>query len=80
MVTFDQVQAFMKAQAAEDKTSKHVQASGATLEESLQQASIELGLALKKMEYEVLEKGAKGTFGFGKKPGSLSHTRLSSKS
>ncbi len=68
MVTFEQVRSYMKNQAAEDKAAKHVQATGATLEDALQQASIELGLALKKIEYEILEKGTKGTFGFGKKP------------
>jgi len=68
MVTFEQVRSYMKTQAAEDKAAKHVQATGATLEDALQQASIELGLALKKIEYEILEKGTKGTFGFGKKP------------
>ncbi|MCL1818494.1 MAG: FapA family protein [Spirochaetaceae bacterium] len=68
MVTLDQIQSFMKTHGDEDKALKRVQASGDTLEDALQQASIELGLALRKIEYEVVEHGSKGTFGFGKKP------------
>jgi hypothetical protein len=68
MMTLEQVQSYMKSQAAEDLNRRRVQASGSSLEEALQQASIELGLALKKIEYEVLEKGSKGNFGMGKKP------------
>lgn len=68
MITLDQVRNFMRSQAEEDKARRRVQSSGSTLEEALQQASIELGLALKKIEYEVLERGSKGTLGFGRKP------------
>ena len=67
MVSLDQLRAFMKAQAEEDKNRRRIRASGATLEDALKQASIELGLPLKTIEYEVLEKGSRGTFGLGKK-------------
>jgi uncharacterized protein (DUF342 family) len=68
MITLDQIQSFMKVQEAEDKALKRVKATGDTQEEALQQAAIELGLALRKIEYEVLERGSRGTFGIGKKP------------
>jgi uncharacterized protein (DUF342 family) len=67
MITLDQIQSFMKVQVTEDKALKKVKASGDTLEDALQQAAIELGLALRKIEYEILERGSKGTFGVGKK-------------
>jgi uncharacterized protein (DUF342 family) len=68
MITLDQIQSFMKVRMTEDKALKRVKASGDTIEEALQQAAIELGLALRKIEYEVLERGSRGTFGIGKKP------------
>jgi uncharacterized protein (DUF342 family) len=68
MVTLDQIQGYMKVRAEEDKELKRVKSSGETLEEALQQAAIELGLALRKIEYEIVERGSKGTFGFKKKP------------
>ncbi|MDR1626783.1 MAG: FapA family protein [Spirochaetia bacterium] len=68
MITLDQIQSFMKVQETEDKALKRVQATGDTQEEALQQAAIELGLALRKIEYEVVERGSRGTFGIGKKP------------
>jgi uncharacterized protein (DUF342 family) len=68
MITLDQIQSFMKVQAAGDKALKRVNASGDTLEDALQQAAIELGLALRKIEYEIVERGTRGTFGIGKKP------------
>ncbi|MDR1933340.1 MAG: FapA family protein [Spirochaetales bacterium] len=68
MITLDQIQSFMKVRCEEDKSLKRVRASGDTLEEALQQAAIELGLALRKIEYEIVERGAKGTFGFKRKP------------
>ncbi|MDR1179350.1 MAG: Jag N-terminal domain-containing protein, partial [Spirochaetales bacterium] len=68
MITLDQIQSFMKVQVTEDKALKRVKASGDTVEDALQQAAIELGLALRKIEYEIVERGSRGTFGVGKKP------------
>jgi len=53
-------------QAEEDRNKKSVQVRGATLEDALQQASVELGLSIDEIDYEVLVKGSKGFMGMGK--------------
>jgi len=68
MVTLEQIREYLKEQAEQDRFRKRVQATGETLEDALTQASIELGVRIRDLEYEVLEKGSKGTFGWGKKP------------
>ncbi|MFQ3620026.1 MAG: FapA family protein [Spirochaetales bacterium] len=68
MVTLEQIREYLKEQAEQDKFRKRVEAKGETLEEALTQASIELGVRIRDLEYEVLEKGSKGTFGLKKKP------------
>ncbi|MBN1649359.1 MAG: DUF342 domain-containing protein [Spirochaetales bacterium] len=67
MVSLDELRKFMRKQAEEDKQKKSVQVTGASIEQALNQASIELGVPVKKIEYEILAKGAKGTFGMGRK-------------
>lgn len=67
MVTLDELRNFMKKQAEEDKRKKSVQVTGNSIDQALNQASIELGVPVKKIEYEILAKGTKGTFGMGKK-------------
>jgi uncharacterized protein (DUF342 family) len=68
MVTLEQIREYLKEQAEQDRFRKRVQATGETLEDALTQASIELGVRIRDLEYEILEKGSKGTFGWGKKP------------
>ena len=67
MVTITQLREFMKEQIEEDKTIKTAQVEGDSLEDALRQASIELGLPVKRLEYEVIQRGNKGVLGFGKK-------------
>lgn len=57
----------MRKSAQEDNARKYVNVSGATLEEALREASVELSLPLKKIEYEILEKGSRGVLGVGKR-------------
>ncbi len=68
MVTMEQLQAFMRKSAAEDANRKYVNVSGVTLEDALREASIELSLPIKRIAYEILEKGSAGVAGFGRKP------------
>lgn len=68
MVTMEQLQAFMRKAAEDDKAKKYVNVSGETLEEALREASVELGIPVKRIEYEVLERGARGVLGVGKRP------------
>lgn len=67
MPTLTQLRDYMRSQAEADRNKKSVQVTGETIEEALRQASIELGIPVKKIEYEVLEPGSTGTFGLGKK-------------
>ena len=48
MVKLSQIQEFMARQSEEDKKMKSVQIEGETVEDALQQASVELGVAVKK--------------------------------
>jgi len=57
----------MKKQAEEDKKVKSIQLEGDSIETVLKQAAIELGSSVKNLEYEVLKKGAAGSFGIAKK-------------
>ncbi len=71
MVGMDRLKEYMQQQYSEDKQRNFVNVSGDTLEEALNAAAIELSLPLKRIEYEILEKGTKGLLGVGKKPYSL---------
>ena len=68
MVTMEQLQAYMQKAAQADKEKKFVNVSGATLEDALREAAVELGIGIKRIEYEVLEKGSAGVLGVGKRP------------
>jgi len=67
MVGMTRIREYMRNQAEEDKTRKSVNVSGPSIEDALTQASIELGIPVKDIEYELLEPGSRGTFGIGKK-------------
>jgi len=68
MVDFVRLQQIMKDRLEQDRNNRVVTASGATLEDAVAEASVLLDLPLKKIEYEITEKGNKGLFGKGKKP------------
>lgn len=68
MVTMEQLQAWMRKAAQDDAAKKYVNVSGARLEDALREASVELSLPIKKIEYEVLERGSSGMLGMGKRP------------
>lgn len=68
MVTLDQIQAYMRDQMGDDKERQFVNVSGSSLADALEQASIELALPVKQIEYEILERGNTGLLGVGKKP------------
>ncbi len=67
MITLTEIRDYMKKQLDRDKKVKSVQIEGESILNALKQASIELGLPVKKLEYEVIEKGTKGIMGLGKK-------------
>lgn len=67
MVSLAELQAFMQKQLAADRAVKEVRAEGATQAEALRQGALELGLPVRKVEFEVLEVGSAGVLGQGKR-------------
>ena len=51
----------------EDKARVFVEVSAGSLEEALAGAAVELGVSVRNIDYEVLQKGAKGFFALSKK-------------
>ena len=71
MVSIPQLQEYMIQQLSADREVKEVRVEGDGLEETLRQGAIELGLPVRKVEYEVLQTGSKGVFRVGAKPWAL---------
>ncbi len=71
MVTYEQLQSFMQSQAEQDRERTYVHVQGETVEDALRQAAIELGIPIRKLDYEVLEGERHGVLGVGKRPCSL---------
>lgn len=67
MVDLKELRDYMKNSADSDRSMKWVQVEGIDIEDALRQAAIELGLPVKKLDYEVRENGSAGPFGLGKK-------------
>lgn len=67
MVSVDQLRGYMRRRAEADRNKKTVKVTGNSIEDALRQASIELGLPVKGLDYEILAQGSKGSFGLGKK-------------
>ncbi len=65
MVKIDSIREYMRSQAEEDRNQKWIQVEGEDLDDALRQAAIELGLSVKKLEYEIRDPGKKGSFGMG---------------
>ncbi len=57
----------MRDRATDDRARRSVQVTAASVEEALGEASVELDLPVRKLEYEVLAKGNRGVFGMNKK-------------
>ncbi len=67
MITLQSLRAYMRSQLEDDRKIKSIRVTGGSLEEALKQASIELGVSVKKLEYEVVEQGSRGTLGVGRR-------------
>lgn len=63
MIGLDGFRDRMKAEYEKTKKVKTVQVSGKNLDDALHQASIELSLPLRSLEYEILDKGRSGVLG-----------------
>jgi len=66
-IGFDAVRELMRRYMDEDGDKRSVVAEGATLEEALKSASVQLDCAIARLEYDVLEKGQAGLAGIGRK-------------
>ena len=68
MVDMLHIQDYMRKSLESDMKRRNVSVSGENLQDALKQASIELALPIRKIEYEVLDAGNKGIPGINKKP------------
>jgi uncharacterized protein len=57
----------MRDEASRDRQRQSVQVSAASIEDALHEASVELELPIKRLAYEVLEKGSRGLAGIRRK-------------
>jgi uncharacterized protein (DUF342 family) len=67
MVDFVRLQHIVKDQLEQDRTIRTVEASGPTLETAVSEAATLLDIPLRRLEYEIAEKGSAGFLGSGKK-------------
>jgi uncharacterized protein (DUF342 family) len=67
MITMQELRDYMNMMSEKELGMKSISASGDTLDEAIRSASIQLAIPVKKIEYEVLEKGNKGFAGAGKR-------------
>ncbi len=66
MVELNQLREYMRTQAREDRKRKVVQVQGDSVDDALRQASIELGIPVKRIDYEVLTRGSRGILGMSR--------------
>ncbi|HPB65888.1 MAG TPA: FapA family protein, partial [Spirochaetales bacterium] len=71
-IGFDAVRELMRRYLDEDGDKRAIVAEGATLEEALRSASVQLDCPVARLEYDILERGAKGFVGLGRKKWKLS--------
>ena len=67
MVDFVRLQEIVKERLEQDRNIRTVSVTGATLEEAVAEAATLLNIPVRKLEYEITEKGASGFLGSGKK-------------
>jgi len=67
MIDFVQLQRIVQDRLEQDRNIRTVTATGATLEESVSEAAVLLNIPVRNIEYEIIEKGASGFMGSGKK-------------
>jgi uncharacterized protein (DUF342 family) len=72
MIDLDGLREYMRRQSEEDRKNRTVQVEASSIDEGLRQASIELGVPVAALAYEVLTHGTPGTLGMGRRPWRLS--------
>ena len=71
MIGQDQFQETMRELSLKDRERKSVKVTGKTIDEALGEAAIELGVPVRRLEYETIEKGQRGFLGMGRKDFSI---------
>jgi uncharacterized protein (DUF342 family) len=66
LISLDELRQYMTQELEGDRKQKSVRARGRTVDEALGQASLELGLPVGRLEYEIVQRGSKGTLGLGR--------------
>lgn len=74
-----QIQELMRRYLDEDREKTSVAAEGASLEEALRNAGVQLQCPVASLEYEIVEKGVKGALGMGRKPWKIRAYKVSTK-
>ena len=67
MVTLQELRSFMRDRATQDRNRRSIQVTADSIEAGLEEASVELELPVKRLAYEVLEKGNRGFAGLSRK-------------
>jgi uncharacterized protein (DUF342 family) len=67
MIDFIQLQEIVKEHLEQDRSIRSVDASGPTLEAAVNEAAALLDTSIRRLEYEILERGSSGFLGAGKK-------------
>jgi len=71
-IDLEQIQEYMRTQSEEDKKNKTLTVEAENVPDALKKASIELGVPVSGLEYEIVSRGSAGTFGIGRTPWKLS--------
>jgi uncharacterized protein (DUF342 family) len=67
MISAGELRQYMADQLAEDRGNRAVRARGWSLREALAQAAVELGVPVKNLDYELVQRGSRGTMGVGRR-------------
>jgi uncharacterized protein (DUF342 family) len=67
MIDFVQLQEIIKEHLEQDRTVRTIDASGPTLEAAVNEAAALLDTSIRRLEYEIIERGSSGFLGAGKK-------------
>src|SRR5271157_4330511 len=71
-IRLEQIQEYMRMQSEQDRKNRTITVEAENVQEGLKKASIELGIPLSGLEYEIITRGNAGTFGVGRTPWKIS--------
>ncbi len=71
VVTLEQLREYMRKQSQEDKKNRTITVEAESITAALAKASIELGIPVRSLDYEVVQQGSAGTLGIGARPWKL---------